>query len=117
MAPNKQNAAAGAIPVWLAPAPEGSGLQSKSRNITTATTTLVNTGPGVFSGLGVNTAGAGSIAKVYDGIDATGVLLGTFNTAVLGPNNAPGGGYPFETGLCVVTSGGVAADITVAYAA
>ena len=85
------------------------------KNIATATTTLVKTGAGTFFGLSINTGGAGSDAKVYDGIDATGTLLGTFATAAQGVINAPGGGWNFVTGLCVVTENGSAANVTIAY--
>ena len=115
--PNKQSNAAGAIPVWNAPPPAGSGRAPQAPvNIISDTTTLVHTGPGVFYGLGVNTPHAGATAKVYDGIDASGTLLGTFSLVAAGPNNAVGGGYDFTTGLTIVTAGGPT-DITVSYGA
>lgn len=110
--PNKQSNPAAAIPVWLAPAPAGAGLQVQ--NIPTSTGTLVKTGAGTFVGLSVNTAGTTSTAKIYDGIDNTGTLLGTFSTTAPG-SNFPAGGWPFAIGLFVVTAGGAAADVTVSY--
>ncbi len=83
-------------------------------NITTATSTLVKTGAGTLDLLNVNALGTvASTTKVYDGIDATGVLLATINTlAVLG---TLGYGCAFTTGLFIVTTGTVAPDITVIF--
>lgn len=109
MPTDASRAAAFATPVVIYPTP---GVATK--NITTATTTLVKTGAGTFLGLNVNTAGAGSDAKVYDGLDAGGTLLGKFSTAAQGAN-APPGGWPFAVGLTVVTENGTPADVTVSY--
>jgi hypothetical protein len=57
--PNDQGNPAGAIPVWNA--------GSNFLNIPTNVYTQVKTGPGVLSGLSVNTAGTTSSATVYDG--------------------------------------------------
>lgn len=81
-------------------------------NITTATTTTVKSGAGIFRGLIVNTGGASSTAAVYDSLTGSGTLLGTFSTATqvsLTPDIA------FTTGLTVVTANGTPANITVTY--
>lgn len=80
--------------------------------ISTATTTLVKSGAGVFASLNINTGGVGSSATVYDSLTGSGTVLGVFSTAaqaVLPVNLA------FSTGLTVVTSGGTPANITIAY--
>ena len=87
------------------------------KNITTSTTTLVKTGAGILFGIGVNTAGTGSAAAVYDGLTAAGTLIGTYSTTAQGGPAIPNIGLVFSTGLCVVTTdGGGAANITVVYA-
>jgi hypothetical protein len=108
--PNSQSNPAAATPVWLAPPPG-----AKSKNITTATNTLVKTGSGVFLGITVNTPHAGATATVYDGTDATGTLLGTFALTTAGGITVAAGGSIFTTGLYVVTAGATPADVTVAY--
>jgi hypothetical protein len=82
-------------------------------NITTATTALVKSGAGTLGRLIINTAGAGSSAAIYDGLSASGTLIATVSTAT---QNSLSFGIAFAAGLCVVTSGGSAANITVAYA-
>jgi len=82
----------------------------KALNIAGATTTLVKTGNGVLYRIVVNTTAAGQI-HVYDGIDASGTLIGTIKASVVE-------GFfeflcGFLTGLCIVTD--AASDITVVY--
>jgi len=109
--PNSQSNPNSAIPVWIAPAPAASG--AKTKNITTNGNTLVKTGAGSATWMSVNTGGVTSTAKLYDGTDATGTLLGTFSTTA--QNGIPIN-LPFSTGLFVVTAGGgAAADITLSY--
>jgi hypothetical protein len=102
--PNAQNQPAGAIPVYT------TGMAYK--NITAAANTLVKTGAGTLDALIIGTGGAGSSAIIYDGTDATGTVIGTVSTAAAGylPFN-----IIFHTGLFIATSGGTAANITVAY--
>lgn len=109
---NAQNNPAGAIPVWVAPTPAGSGQATK--NITTNTGTLVKTGAGSFVGLSINTAGTASTAAVYDGTSASGTLLGTISTTAQ-DTIFPPGGWAYATGLFIETAGSAAADITVTY--
>ena len=81
-------------------------------NITTATGTLVKTGAGVLNSIAVNTAGAGSDVKVYDGTTSGGTLLGTISTAAQTVLNL---GWSFTTGLFLTTENGTPANITVSY--
>lgn len=83
------------------------------RNITTATTTLVKTGRGTLGRIVVNTLGAGSAIAIYDGLTAGGTLIATVSSAA---QASLAFGAAFVTGLCVVTSGGTPANITVLYA-
>lgn len=110
--PNSQSNPQSATPVWIA-SPSWAGATPK--NITTNVGTLVKTGPGVFQGLSVNTAGTTSTATVYDGIDNTGTKIGTYSTTAQGGPNLPLAGISFTTGLYVVTAGAAAADITVSF--
>lgn len=115
--PNSQSNPAAATPVWIAPPPAASGVTAgaKFSNITTNASTQVKTGAGTFLGLSVNTAGTTSTATVYDGTSTAGAKIGTFSTVAQGGPAIPASGYAFTTGLFVVTAGGAAADITVAY--
>lgn len=93
-------------------------------HITTATNTavksgtLVNTITGTFSSLTVNQVGSsGALATVYDGAISGGVCSGTVIATI---NVASQIGtfwfnQQFFTGLCVTTTGGTPADITVNY--
>lgn len=108
--PSNQNAAAAAVPTWRAPAP-GNLLS----NIATNASTLVKTGAGIFFGFSVNTAGTGTTMAVYDGTSAAGTSLGTFSTTAVNAFDLPGGGFPFATGLFIVTAGDAAANITASY--
>lgn len=87
-------------------------LGPKFKHISTATTTLVRTGPGILQSVFVSTGGAGSTATVYDGVDATGAVIAVINTAV---QVSLFYGVPVSTGICVVTASGTPADITVTY--
>jgi hypothetical protein len=73
---------------------------------------LVKSGAGTFGRITINTAGAGSSASIYDGLTAAGALLATVSTAAQVSLDY---GIALQTGLCVVTSGGTAANVTVAY--
>lgn len=92
-------------PVWIAP-PLGQVLTP----ITTAVGALVKTGKGALIGLSINTPQAGATAAVYDGVDNTGTLLGTFSLAA---QNVLPIGWGFTTGLYIVTTGVTPANITV----
>ena len=69
--------------------------------ISTATTTLVKTGAGILGNF-VVTGGVAGTVKVYDGINATGILI-----VDLGSTNALATyilDRAFRVGLCIVTS-------------
>lgn len=106
--PNSQSNPAAAIPVWVAPAPG-----QLTENIISATSTLIKTGSGVLLGFSVNTAASGGTIKFYDGTDAGGTLLGTWDAA--SQTSFLTLGYNFAVGLFAVTAGGSPPDITVAY--
>lgn len=105
----------------FSPPPEDSG--SLGNHITTATSTLVKGEVGgVISGtlfsFSINQVGSsGALATIYDGTTVGGSCTGT----VLGVLNVGSviGSYwynqQFYTGLCVTTTGGTPADITVNY--
>ena len=84
------------------------------KNITTSTTTLVKTGAATLHTVCVNTKGTvASTVKVYDGVDASGVLVATIDSLNLT------GTFTYDiacvTGICIVTTGTVAPDVTVTY--
>lgn len=79
-------------------------------NITSKTTTVVKTGPGVFRGIVINAPGSTDTLTVYDNTAASGTKIGTITVTA---------GFPyiydaaFTTGLTVVSGGGTAGDYTV----
>lgn len=93
------------------------GPKATYTQISTATTTTVKSGPGVFYGLRVVTGGAGSSVTVYDNTTNAGTkLIDAAPTAVSGATILPGPeGIALETvtGLTVVTSGGTPAVINI----
>lgn len=85
------------------------------RNITSAATTTVKTGPGILSHIVVNKAVAASTYTIYDSLTGTGTKIGTVtNAATLTSSQFT---LPFccqfTTGLTIVTSS--TDDITVVY--
>lgn len=83
------------------------------KHISTNTTTLVKTGPGVLSSVVINKAGASAnIATVYDGIDATGTVIAIIDTTVARPLEY---NVAYLVGLTIVTATGTAADLTINY--
>lgn len=84
-------------------------------NITTNATTLVKSGASLLNRILINDAGASSnTAKVYDGVDATGKLLGTIDTVELNGRIIEYG-VDCKTGITVVTETGTAANLTVVF--
>lgn len=82
-------------------------------NITTATTTVVKSGPGTLWRITLNKPVASSTITIYDNTTNSGTKLGTItNTTDVKPYFLKYGGR-FETGLTIVTSG--ADDITVTF--
>lgn len=84
-----------------------------AKNLTSAASTLIKTGAGVVGSITVNTLGATSTLKLYDGTSAGGTLLCTIDTTKA--YNALWL-LQFQTGLFAVTAGGTQADITITYA-
>lgn len=84
-------------------------------HISTATSTLVKTGPGMLATVVCNAAGTGATVTVYDGVDNTGTVVAAASAlpagAVLVYNCV------VRTGIYVVTVGSPAADFTVTYSA
>jgi hypothetical protein len=95
-----------AMPVWLAPSPTGATLT----HLTAAGDVLIKTGAGWITGISVNTTGSGSLT-VYDGVDATGNVMGVIDLTKQNPSSANASPWPFQTGLFVSQSG--AADVTI----
>jgi hypothetical protein len=88
------------------------------QNITLAapTTTVVKTGIGDFHGITVNKATANGVITIYDGIDATGTLIGTITmpATLLASQVFIPYDVSFVKGLTIVTSTG-AQDLTVSF--
>lgn len=84
-------------------------------NITTATTTVVKSGEGIFAGLVINNQVANGITTIYDNTAGSGTKIATI-TAPAAPAVEPVSliyNIRFTTGLTIVTS--QAEDLTVAY--
>lgn len=80
-----------------------------STPITTATTTLIKTGQGIFGGVEVLGGTTGTI-KVYDNTSGSGKLLADFDTTnTINPTYAQNAG--FSIGLTVVTSAATKVNI------
>jgi hypothetical protein len=91
-----------------------SNARHNGTNITTATTTVVNTGPTLLHSVSINALGTvASTTKIYDGVTAAGRLLATINSLSVS------GSFVYDiacaTGICVVTTGTVAPDVTVTW--
>ena len=86
------------------------------RNITSATTTVVKTGPGMLVSIIVNKAVASSVYTIYDNTAASGTKIATVTLPASLTANQFAIPYmcKFTTGLTVVTSS--TDDITVVYA-
>lgn len=88
-----------------------------ANNITTATTTVVKSGPGVLHSIIVNKAVVSQTVTVYDNTSAAGTKLATVTWAAALTSDPPFSAIydiGFTTGLTVVTGG--ASDITITYA-
>jgi hypothetical protein len=79
--------------------------------IGTATTTLIKNGPGQISSVMVGTAQASATMSVYDGLDATGTLMGKVELDIMGQWTPPAP-LNFAVGLCVVTTGLTTGSVT-----
>lgn len=84
-----------------------------SKNITTATTTLLQSGAGSFRVICINNPVATATYTIYDSLTATGTKLATI-TIPAAPSVAPACGFynaAFYTGLTVVTTNTVDATV------
>jgi len=83
-------------------------------NITSSSTTLVKSGAGVMHVTNINSLGTvASTVAIYDSLTASGTKIATINSlSIAGPQIYD---VAFSTGLCVVTTGTIAPDITVSY--
>lgn len=112
-----QAAKTGSVPVTLASdqgaltvAPSGGSFN----HISTATTTQVKSGAGVFQSLQINTVGAGTTTiSIYDATSGTSNPIAVISGLTLGNFQF---NCAFTTGLRVITTGSITApDITVIY--
>lgn len=89
--------------------------QYNSTNIPTQTTTLVATGSGVLHCITFNKPTSAGTVAFYNGIDATGVLLGTITVPANPQPLTLTYDISFAVGLAVVTAGATQ-DITIIWA-
>lgn len=84
-------------------------------NITTATTTVVKSGPGILKKIIFNTPIINSTITIYDNTSAAGTKIGTITlgATLLGAENERNYEARFSTGLTIVTTG--TNNITVIY--
>jgi hypothetical protein len=84
------------------------------KNLKTLTTATLITGNGFLHAVTINTKGAtANTLALYDGVDATGVLIGTIDTtAAIGTLHYD---VSVGVGLYVALANGTAADVTVSY--
>ncbi len=91
------------------------GKSNAATNITTNTSTVVKASAGTLNRVVVNVAGTTSNVRLFN--DASAPCDTTFvaqlDTTALTPNLALD--HDFTTGICALTAGGAAADITVLY--
>jgi hypothetical protein len=98
---------ANAQPVWLAPNPNGQTLT----HLSAAGSTLIKTGSGWISSIAVNTAATSGSLRVYDGVDATGAVIGVLDVSKNGAGITGSTPWAYHVGLYVVLSG--TADVTI----
>lgn len=82
--------------------------------ITSKTTTLVKSGPGMIASITVNTAGSADTITVYDALTATGTPIATITAPGVGQKFCEG--YNFAVGCTIVTGGTTAGKYGVAFA-
>ena len=104
--------ATGVATLVAATAPLPTGSSALYNNITTATTTVVKSGPGILYAIMINLTAAGTIT-IFDNTSASGNKIGTIKASMPeGMYNYTG--LNFTTGLTIVT--GAASDVTIIYA-
>jgi hypothetical protein len=82
-------------------------------HISTNATTVVKSGPGVLHSITINKLGATNTATVYDNTAGSGTVIAVINDAVAQVSLIYD--LAFSIGLCVVTSGTTAPDLTVSH--
>lgn len=103
--PSNQNDGAAAIPVWNA-----GGLFA---NIAASGYSQIKTGPGVFQGLGVNTAGTGSAVALYDGVSSPVTITIATPGVIFWPGHGRAANDPFKLTTTGALPTGLTADTTV----
>lgn len=87
----------------------------KFANLLANATTIVKSGRGVLHCITINNAGASSnTCSVYDGLSASGTLIGVIDTVELNGRTLLYD-VQFAVGLTIVIGTGTAADLTVSY--
>ena len=88
-------------------------VSNASNNITTNTSTLVKASRGTINRLHINAAGATSTASLYNDstVPCNTGFVETIDTSIVNADVEVG--HEFTTGICVLTAGAVAADISV----
>jgi hypothetical protein len=81
-------------------------------HIAAAGSYLLKTGAGWLEGMSLNTTGNGTLT-IYDGIDATGTVMGVIDVSKGNPSPEPDNPWPFQIGLFMVLS--AAADLTIIF--
>jgi hypothetical protein len=85
---------------------------SNYTNITSKTTTVVKTGPGVLKSIIINKAGSADTLTIYDNTAGSGTTIGTI-TVTASVNFVFNYEAAFSTGLTIVSGGTTAGDYTV----
>lgn len=106
-------AVSGTVPVSIAGTVNVSSVNYTFNNITTNTTTTVKSGAGTLKRITFNTPGTLSQLVIYNNTSASGTKIGTVNTT-LGQQTLDYD-VSFSTGLTIVTTGTLAADVTVVF--
>lgn len=89
-------------------------LTTSYLNIATAVTTLVKTGAGMLGRVVINTKGTvASTITIYDALTATGTPIAIIDSLSLSGTFSYD--IAFAIGLCIVTTGTAAPNITVTY--
>ena|SRR5262252_9311311 len=96
-----------ANPVWLTPDPRGAVVTHIAAN----GSTLIKAGGGWISTISINTAAVGTMT-IYDGTDATGMVMAVIDVSKSTVNVAVVTPWPFKVGCFVVVSA-TGSDITI----
>ena len=97
-----------AQPIWLAP----SGL-SQLEHFDSAFSQVLATGSGWITHLSINTPSTSGTLTLYDGVDATGMVMAVIDTSKSNPNSGGLSPWPYQNGLFVTMTGN--ADVTIVH--